>query len=105
MPTTQPTPGLVPDTRTTPDVDVDVLARRLPPYKVVVHDSPVHTFDDVIRVLCRVVDGMTPERAFEHANEIHTKGASVVATVPKERAEHYQQGIASIGLKVSIEPA
>ena len=36
---------------------------------------------------------------------VHTTGASTVATVPKERAEHYQQGIAAIGLKVSIEPA
>jgi ATP-dependent Clp protease adapter protein ClpS len=92
-------------TRTAPDFDVEILTNRLPPYKVIVHDSPVHTFDDVIQVLCRVVDGMTAERAFQHANEIHTTGASVVATVPKERAEHYQEGIGSIGLKVSIEPA
>lgn len=89
---------------TKPDFDADYLVKRLPPYKVIVHDSPIHTFDDVIKVLCRVIDGMTAERALRHANEIHTTGASVVATVPKERAEHYQQGIASIGLKVSIEP-
>jgi ATP-dependent Clp protease adaptor protein ClpS len=98
-------PAIRPDIGTKPDFDADILVKRLPPYKVVVHDSPVHTFDDVIKVLCRVVDGMTAERAFQHANEIHTTGASVVATVPKERAEHYQQGIGSIGLKVSIEPA
>jgi ATP-dependent Clp protease adaptor protein ClpS len=96
---------VLPEAPTRPDFDAEVLARRLPPYKVVVHDSPVHTFDDVIVVLCRVVDGMTAERAFRHALEIHTSGASVVATVPRERAELYQQGIAAIGLKVSIEPA
>lgn len=100
-----PLPAIRPDITTKPDFDADVLVKRLPPYKVIVHDSPVHTFDDVIKILCRVVDGMTAERALGHANEIHTQGASVVATVPKERAEHYQQGIGSIGLKVSIEPA
>lgn len=94
-----------PDITVRPDFDADVLLQRLPPYKVVVHDSPIHTFDDVVKVLCRVVDGMTADRALAHATEIHTTGASVVATVPRERAEHYQQGIAAIGLKVTIEPA
>jgi ATP-dependent Clp protease adaptor protein ClpS len=100
----KPTPAVLPDTGA-PEFDADLLVRRLPPYKVIVHDSPVHTFQDVITVLCRVVDGMTPQRALGHATEVHTTGASVVATVPKERAEHYQQGIGAIGLKVSIEPA
>src|SRR5438067_763508 len=104
MASTNPTPTIAPG-RVSPDFDAEILVKRLPPYKVIVHDSPVHTFQDVIVVLCRVVDGMTAERALGHATEIHTTGASVVATVPKERAEHYQEGIASIGLKVSIEPA
>jgi ATP-dependent Clp protease adapter protein ClpS len=62
-----------------------------------------HTFDDVENALCRFIPGMTRQRAHEHAWEVHTTGASVVATAPKEEAEHYAQGLQSRGLRVSVE--
>ena len=96
-----PTPTI-----TRPDLDEEVIARlrALPPYKVVVLDCQCHTFDDVERALCRIIPGMTRPKAHQHAWEIHTSGASVVARAPKERAELYQEQLAGCGLRVTIEP-
>ena len=47
---------------------------------------------------------MTRPKAHQHAWEIHTTGASVVARAPKERAEHFQAQLATRGLRVTIEP-
>ncbi len=47
---------------------------------------------------------MSRQKAHQHAWEIHTTGASVVARAPKERAEMYQEQLASHGLRVTIEP-
>jgi ATP-dependent Clp protease adaptor protein ClpS len=89
-----------------PDLDEDVKARlkAIPPYKVVVLDCQCHSFDDVERALCRVIPAMTRPKAHQHAWEIHTTGASVVARAHKERAELYQEQLARRGLRVTIEP-
>jgi len=47
---------------------------------------------------------MTREKAHQHAYEVHTTGASVVARAPKERAEHFQAQLTNRGLRVTIEP-
>lgn len=89
-----------------PDLDEDVRERlrQIPPYRVVVLDCNCHSFDDVEVALCRVISGMTRAKAHQHAYEIHTTGASVVARAPKERAELYQEQLAVRGLRVTIEP-
>ncbi len=93
-------------TITKPDLDEvrDVKPKALRPFKVVVLDCNCHTFDDVEVALCRVIPGMTGLKAHQHAWEIHTTGASVVARAPKERAELYQEQLAARGLRVTIEP-
>lgn len=83
---------------------ITVQPRQLRPHKVVVLDCSCHSFDDVERALCRVIPAMTRPQAHEHAWEIHTTGASVVATAPRERAEHYGEQLASRGLRVTVEP-
>jgi ATP-dependent Clp protease adaptor protein ClpS len=89
-----------------PDLDEEVRAKllALPPYKVIVLDCNCHTFDDVEIALCRVIPGMTRPKAHQHAYEIHTTGASVVARAQKERAELYEERLAGYGLRVTIEP-
>lgn len=96
-----PTPTI-----TRPDVDDELRERlrTLPPYKVVVLDCDCHSFDDVEIALCHVIPGMSREKAHQHAYEIHTTGASVVARAPKEQAELYQERLAGFGLRVTIEP-
>src|ERR671923_2654522 len=88
---------------TRPDLDQERLTRLLPPYKVVVLNCNCHSFDDVEVALCRTIPGMTRAKAHQHAYEIHTTGASVVARAPKERAEHFQAQLAARGLRVTIE--
>jgi ATP-dependent Clp protease adaptor protein ClpS len=93
-------------TITRPDLDRDqrVQPNALRPYKVVVLDCNCHSFDDVEIALCRIIPGMSRDKAHQHAWEIHTTGASVVARAPKERAELYQEQLAARGLRVTIEP-
>ena len=95
----------VPETLPDLDFDRDLLlsVRQLRPHKVIVLDCMCHSFDDVERALCRHIPRMTRARAHEHATEVHTTGASVVATAPKEEAEHYSAGLRSHGLRVRIE--
>lgn len=70
---------------------------------MVVLDCQCHSFDDVETALCRVI-GMSRDRAHAHAWEIHSTGASVVATAPREKAEHYGQQLSARGLRVTVEP-
>jgi ATP-dependent Clp protease adaptor protein ClpS len=94
-----PTPTI-----TKPDLDEEALTRILPPFRVVVLDCQCHSFDDVEIALCKVIPGMSRSKAHQHAYEIHTTGASVVARAPKEKAEMYQERLAGFGLRVTIEP-
>lgn len=98
---TGPTPTI---TRPGMDQDQTILPKALRPYKVVVLDCNCHSFDDVEIALCRIIPGMSRDKAHQHAWEIHTTGASVVARAPKERAELYQEQLASRGLRATIEP-
>ena len=92
---------------TTPEIELDfeklASVRQLRPHKVVVLDCMCHSFDDVELALCRYIPGMTRQQAHAHATEIHTTGASVVATAPREQAEHYSAGLRSRGLRVRVE--
>jgi ATP-dependent Clp protease adaptor protein ClpS len=98
----------VPTAPATPDIRIDPEAlsrvRQLRPHKVVVLDCQCHSFDDVEHALCQIIPGMTRPKAHAHAWEIHTTGASVVATAPRERAEHFGDQLRSRGLRVSVEP-
>ena len=100
MPTAPTVPGI--------DVDLDQEAlsrvRQLRPHKVIVLDCQCHSFDDVEQALCRVIPAMTRPEAHAHAWEIHTSGASVVATAPPERAEHFGTQLSRYGLRVTVEP-
>lgn len=59
---------------------------------------------DVEIELGRVIPGMTRDKAHQHAWEIYTTAASVVARAPKERAELYREQLAARGLRVTIGP-
>ena len=94
-----------PGTETGVELDQEVISklRQFRPHKVVVLDCQCHSFDDVERALCQIIPGMTRPKAHEHAWEIHTTGASVVATAPKEQAEHFGGQLKSRGLRVTVE--
>ena len=86
------------------DFDPQILTRRLPPFKVVVHNNSYNTFEEVIAILIKAVPGMSFGRASALANEIHTTGAAVPYVGPKEHAEAVAAVIRTIGIKVTVEP-
>src|SRR3982751_4436666 len=92
-------PGSTP-TITRPDLDraQDVKPQALLPWRFVIRDCNCHSFGDVEIALCRVIPGMSRQKAHQHAWEIHTTGASVMARAPKERAELYQEQLAARGV-------
>lgn len=67
-------------------------------------DGACHRFEDAKIALCHVMPGMTRSKAHQHAWEIHTTCAPVVARAPKEHAEHLQEQLAAQDLRVTIEP-
>lgn len=47
------------------------------PYKVLLFNDNVHTFDEVIHQVCKAID-CAAEHAEAIANEVHTRGKSIV---------------------------
>ena len=60
--------------------------KRLPPYAVIVENDDLHTFEYVMEVFQKVF-GYQLEKCFLLAEEIHTKGESLVWSGSKEVAE------------------
>jgi len=77
---------------------------RLPPFRVLLHNDDVNTFEWVIHSLVAVAF-MPPERAWTTAEEAHTKGLSLVTVTHKERAELIVEQLRSKGLISTMEPA
>lgn len=76
----------------------------LPPWRVLLHNDDVNSFDWVIDTIVE----LTPHRkpmAQALALEAHTTGVALVLVTHKERAELYRDQFTSKGLTVTIEPA
>jgi ATP-dependent Clp protease adaptor protein ClpS len=79
-------------------------------YKVILLDDPVTTFDFVIRVLISIFQKDQPT-AVGLTMEVHQKGSSHVATVPREQAEmrqmlvHEAARMEGFPFRCVIEPA
>ena len=77
--------------------------RRLPPFKVILHNDDVNT--DIYVIL--VIQKLTPleqAEAAEKTYEAHDTGQSVLLITNRERAELYVEQFASCGLTVTCEP-
>ncbi len=75
-----------------PDIEDRTDQSVIPPYKVILLDDPVTTMDFVIRVLIGFF-GKDPTTAARLMWEVHSKGASHVATLPLEQAEMKQEQV------------
>jgi ATP-dependent Clp protease adapter protein ClpS len=64
-----------------PDTEVlvedETTARTATPWRVILFDDDIHTFEDVIVQLMRAV-GCSAQRAEQHAWTVHTKGKDTV---------------------------
>jgi ATP-dependent Clp protease adaptor protein ClpS len=78
--------------------------KQLPPFKVLLHNDDVNTFEHVIASILKVMS-LQPEDAILRTLEAHETGVALLIVTHLERAELYQEQFATFKLTVSIEPA
>ncbi|MCX5658975.1 MAG: ATP-dependent Clp protease adaptor ClpS [Planctomycetota bacterium] len=76
----------------------------LPPWKVILHNDEVNEFDYVIETIV-MLTRLAEQDAVRQTLEAHEKGAALLLTTHRERAELFQQQFSSRKLTVTIEPA
>jgi ATP-dependent Clp protease adaptor protein ClpS len=70
-------------------------------WMVIVRNDDHNTFDHVAATLARVIPGVSVERGFRFADEIHNSGQAVVWAGPRELAEHYWAQLDAAGLTMA----
>ena len=78
--------------------------QQLPPFKVLLHNDDVNTFEHVIISVMKVT-ALSPEEALLRTLEAHETGVALLLTTHLERAELYQEQLATFQLTSTIEPA
>lgn len=89
--------------------------KKLPPYHVILFNDDDHSFEYVITMLQQLF-GHPPEKGYQMAVEVHTRGRVIVDTTSKERAELKRDQIHAFGpdadiprcqgsMSATIEPA
>ncbi len=84
------------ETKTRPAEEKKQKQEGLPPYNVVLLDDDEHSFEYVIFML-KTLFGHPPEKGYEMAMEVHTKGRVVVVTTNLEQAELKRDQIHAFG--------
>jgi ATP-dependent Clp protease adaptor protein ClpS len=83
--------------------EVDRQTRLLPPFRVMLHNDDVNTFEHVITAILKLTP-LNEQEAIEKTIEAHETGASLLLVTSKERAELYVEQFASLSLTVTCEP-
>ncbi|KAL7572114.1 hypothetical protein ACA910_001751 [Epithemia clementina (nom. ined.)] len=73
-------------------------------WRVVLHNDEVHTFNYVIRSLCKVIGTLDRKAAFEICVQTHGIGKATITKTWKKQAEQFCLGLQRQGLTVSIAP-
>jgi len=77
--------------------------RLLPPFRVMLHNDDVNTFEHVVIAILKLTP-LNEQEAVEKTIEAHETGASLLLVTSKERAELYVEQFASLSLTVTCEP-
>jgi ATP-dependent Clp protease adaptor protein ClpS len=77
--------------------------RLLPPFRVVLHNDDVNTFEHVILAILKLTP-LNEKEAVDRTVEAHETGLSLLLVTTKERAELYVEQFATYGLTVTCEP-
>lgn len=85
------------------DAEIAESVKTLPPYKVVLHNDDVNTFEHVIRTILKLTPLKEPD-AIEKTVEAHETGQAVLLVTNQERAELYVEQFATFSLVVTGEP-
>ena len=70
-------------------------------WMVIVKNDDHNTFDHVANTLARVIPGVSVERGYRIADEIHNNGQALVWSGPREPAEHYWEQLKEAGLTMA----
>jgi ATP-dependent Clp protease adaptor protein ClpS len=103
------------ETITLPEEQTEQRTKRQPPYHVILINDDDHSYQYVIHML-QSLFGHPPEKGFEMAREVDTKGRVIVDTTSMERAELKRDQIHAFGpdpliprcagsMSAEIEPA
>ena len=77
--------------------------KQLPPYKVLLHNDDVNTFESVITAILKLTT-LEPQEALLRTLEAHETGVALLLVTHKERAELYHEQFTTFKITVSIEP-
>jgi len=78
--------------------------QQLPPYRVLLHNDEVNTFEHVITAIVKLTTLQTQE-AVLRTIEAHETGVALLLVTHRERAELYAEQFATFKVTVTIEPA
>jgi ATP-dependent Clp protease adaptor protein ClpS len=70
-------------------------------WNVIVRNDDHNTFDHVARTLARVLPGVTLDRGYAFADQIHNGGLAIVWSGHREAAEHYWEMLRAAGLTMA----
>ena len=70
-------------------------------WHVIVRNDDHNTFDHVAQSLARTIPGVTIEKGFGIADQIHRSGLAIVWTGHEELAEHYWDQLSVAGLTMA----
>ena len=70
-------------------------------WRVIVLNDDHNTFDGVAAALARTIPGVTLDKGYAIANQIHNTGQAIVWAGQKEPAEHYWEQLKDAGLTMA----
>jgi ATP-dependent Clp protease adaptor protein ClpS len=76
---------------------------RMPPWRVLLHNDDVNTFEDVVDTILELTR-LSDMEAIERMLEAHLKGVSLLLMTHREHAELLHEQFTSKCLTVTIEP-
>ncbi len=77
--------------------------RRLPPFKLILHNDDVNEMDIVVRTIVELTPLQMTD-AIQKMLEAHSSGCALLLVTHRERAELYVEQFASCKITTSIEP-
>jgi len=77
--------------------------QKLPPYKLLLHNDAVNTFDHVIRSILRLTS-LNEKDAILRTIEAHERGVALLLVTHRERAELFVEQFSSLQITVTMEP-
>ena len=93
----------MPESVERPEMTTDERTQQLPPYRVILHNDDVNTFEHVTKSIVRLTP-LKLEDAVRCTLEAHETGLSLLLVTHRERAELYVEQFASVSLTVTCEP-